>query len=485
MTLPARAAALRGDDYQHVVALFHACRVLTEEHIDSVSIEDAAGGAFDDVVVRMRPSAALPHEYIQVKSSNYNNVVVDEQWLLKAKTAKGKSPLQHFYRTWCELTAAGESFVLKLLSNRNYDHNDPLLGLIDNTTEKIPRIKVDTYTPRSNPGLALQHWADHLGINLNELKIFLTEVWFIHGESDASWEDRCRPLMQKAGLRDDDDALTVGKAMVRGWVTSGKGRRTRDDIRAEVTQKRLLAREGTLVLAVHAIDNAPLPDLPNATIDIVDQYPDIDPFQRRQLRDPNRWHDVVVPKLIAAKADLGTFRSRKVHVVGAMRLPMYFAVGRTLPDVAGWILSVDQRGIEWSTAARREDAALDILHSEEISNNGDLAVAIALAQDPTAEVRAFLTESGTQVKRFLVLSTPGGPSRTAVPGPGWAADWVSRARDLIRLAVRESNASRVHLFISSPAGAALFLGHQWNMIPATTVYEHQDPGYEPTMTFPG
>jgi hypothetical protein len=40
-------------------------------------------------------------------------------------------------------------------------------------------------------------------------------------------------------------------------------------------------------------------------------------------------------------------------------------------------------------------------------------------------------------------------------------------------------------FMAPPAGAAVFLGHQWNMIPTNTVYEHQVPGYEPTMTFPG
>jgi hypothetical protein len=39
--------------------------------------------------------------------------------------------------------------------------------------------------------------------------------------------------------------------------------------------------------------------------------------------------------------------------------------------------------------------------------------------------------------------------------------------------------------MASPAGAAMFLGHQWDMIPTTTVYEHLMPSYEPTMMFPG
>jgi hypothetical protein len=51
MTLPARAAALRGDDFQHVIGFYWAYQALRDPDIVSVSIEDAHGGAFDDVVV--------------------------------------------------------------------------------------------------------------------------------------------------------------------------------------------------------------------------------------------------------------------------------------------------------------------------------------------------------------------------------------------------------------------------------------------------
>lgn len=485
MTLQARAAALRGDDYQHVVGLYQVCRMLVDEGIESVSIEDAAGGAFDDVVVRMRTTTGRPHEYIQVKSSNHRNAVVNEEWLLKATTPTGKSPLQRFYNTWRDLVRRGEPFTLTLLTNRNYDHDDPVLGLIDNAADKIARISLDRVGPRTDTGKALQRWADSVGIDLDKLKDFLTDVSFVHGESERSWEDRCRPLMRNAGLRDDDHAVAVGRVMVRGWVTAGRGPQTRNDVRAQVTEKDLLARSGTLVLAVHAIDRARLPELPNVTVDVVDLYPDIDPFQRRQLIDSTGWQAVVLPKLVGAKAELGEFRSRRVHVVGHMRLPMYFAVGRTLPDVAGWVLSVDQRGVHWSTDAKREAATVVALVDEQIAEEGDLAVAIALTQDPTDEVMSYLGGSEVPIRRVLVLSTVGGPSQAAVTGSGSAAAWASQARERIRAAVRDAGATKVHLFMAAPAGSALFLGHQWNMVPTTTVYEHQMPGYVPTMTFPG
>jgi hypothetical protein len=73
MALPARAAAIRGDDFQHAIGWCWASRALTDSDIDSVSIEDAGGGSFDDVVVRRR---AGKDSFWQIKTSNYGSTDV-------------------------------------------------------------------------------------------------------------------------------------------------------------------------------------------------------------------------------------------------------------------------------------------------------------------------------------------------------------------------------------------------------------------------
>jgi hypothetical protein len=78
-------------------------------------------------------------------------------------------------------------------------------------------------------------------------------------------------------------------------VKEGTGIRTRADLRRELTEINLLAREGELVLAVHAIDRAALSNAANATIDILDLYEGDDPFDRRQLKDPSAWMDQALP----------------------------------------------------------------------------------------------------------------------------------------------------------------------------------------------
>jgi hypothetical protein len=40
------------------------------------------------------------------------------------------------------------------------------------------------------------------------------------------------------------------------------------------------------------------------------------------------------------------------------------------------------------------------------------------------------------------------------------------------------------LYLAAPAALAMMLGHQWNLMPPTTVYEHLRTGYAPTLSLP-
>ena len=75
------------------------------ETILSVSVEDAEGGAFDDVVVRRAGGGDI---YIQAKSSNYGDKIINRDWLLTAAAPGGKSPLRRFYDTYLRLSETGE-----------------------------------------------------------------------------------------------------------------------------------------------------------------------------------------------------------------------------------------------------------------------------------------------------------------------------------------------------------------------------------------
>lgn len=164
-----------------------------------------------------------------------------------------------------------------------------------------------------------------------------------------------------------------------------------------------------------------------------------------------------------------------------MRLPLWFAVGRALPDVRGWVLSLDQRAIEWRTDATPARVSPRILSQIDLGAGADLALGIGLTHDPTHDIVRYLRETNHPAGRLLVLGPDTEPGPHAVPNASRATAWARASRERARRSVAEVGAQRVHLFIPGPAGIALFLGHQWNLMPNTTLYEHLRPGYAPTL----
>jgi len=69
-----------------------------------------------------------------------------------------------------------------------------------------------------------------------------------------------------------------------------------------------------------------------------------------------------------------------------------------------------------------------------------------------------------------------------MPDANHAMGWAMRAIDLITREARNMRAAKIHLFLATPMGAALFLGHLWNRIPPTQLYEDVKTGYEPTFS---
>jgi hypothetical protein len=500
MPLPARAATVRGDDYQYTVGWFWAATALTDPQIVSVTVEDRTAGSFDDVVIRRRDTGP---RYLQVKSSNNASTVIDEAWLTTAATALGRSPVQHFYNTWRDLAAPGATFTL--LTNRGLDHQDPLLALRDNHTELLPVGRIQEAGPTTAIGKARARWAHHLAISEPDLLAFLVEFHIATGGSEESWREWARDKMALAGLRDDDDALTRGVSIVREWVKTGAGVRDSDAIRADVADADLLARSGTLVLAIHAIDRQPTPYPVNVERDLVALYAGDEPSSRYQLRDPQGWDREVAPAIASAARELEAFRTRRVHITGSARLPLYCAIGRALPEVRRWTLSIDQPPEEWATDApyeavtAREITVLDLddgSRTEDTSGDlggdpkeemSELAVGISLTRDLTPQVEEYVRSALPHVRRMIVLGPPGPPSPVAVQGAGWCRSWTRAARESALDHAAQVKAGRVHLFLAAPAAAGLMLGFQWNVMPETIIYEYLPAArsYLPTLTMPG
>jgi len=480
--IPARAAAVRGDNYQYAVAWHYFCQALTDPGTNSLSIEDAGGGQFDDVVLRRHDD--LPDEYLQVKSSNSGDKAITDNWLATATSKTGRSPLQHFHRTWRSLSAAGRPFQLTLLTNRGFDHEHAILGALrDNYDSRIRIHDLRAASTTSTVGAVRGAWMSHLDIDLEELLRFLDAVRWQQSGPEETWRENAKPYMELAGLRHDDEAVEIGIAIVRDLVMRGAGPQPTDELRRVVDQRNLLASSAQLTLAVNAIDRPASPRPAQVTLDWVDRFPGQDPWLRHHTADPEDWITLFPTDLSRARTSLEAYRARRAYITGASRLSTHFAIGKELADVRRWVLAVDQRGQTWTTDATPEPGVIaNVLTHRALGAGTDLAVGIALTDDVTDDVVSYIQDHHLPVGTLLIFGPGGEPGPTAVSSNGWLTAWTRHARAAIRRAAR--TADRVHLFISAPACAALMLGHSWNAMPApTTVYDFDRRAYFPTFQF--
>lgn len=477
MNLAARAADLRGNEFQHARAWRYAVDSLTDPDIVSVSVEDRDGGAFDDIVVR-RVSA--PNLYEQAKSSNYGNTIIDQEWLFTKRTEGGRSPLQHFFRTWQEVRERGESAQFNLVTNRGFDSTNRILGQArDQWDSRIVASRLEGGTKTAN-GRALKEWAEHLGIDRTVLLAFLADLRLV---TTPDMTDIYRDIAQaqkNAGLRGDPQSVTFGVAVVRDWVMTGRRPVPRDEIASDVLAANLVDVTADVRLVVHGIDR--LQGVPAAVeLDFIDLYLGDSPQDRRELRDPGLWESEVLPRMRAVGTRVEGYGVNGLRIEGWMRLPMWFAIGRVFPRVRNWRLSTTQNGEDWilkSTGVVNPAVVTD----DDGFGGTDLAVVIEISSGVELAVRQWIEAGSASIHRLLVLQPDQGPSQTAVPDAGWLMAWVDGARG--EILARTGAAPHVHLFMSTPASAALALGHQWNLMPATTVYEWlpQSRSYVPTLT---
>ncbi|WP_437327124.1 SAVED domain-containing protein [Sorangium sp. So ce381] len=483
MSLSAAGAALQGHDYQHLFAWYHALRALMPaEDVDGIAIEVKNAGNVDDVVVRRRTAA---DEHFQVKYSVDGRHPIDRAWWITPATDKGKSPLQMFWKSWQRLSRDGQRPKMGLYTNRSLDVSDPVLALQDGRTGTLgPRLRLAA--PRSKAGLGRKRWAGHVGVAEADLLEMLDHLVLLTGQPGwtglaTSVSDR----MAAVGLRSDELAVEQGVQMIRGWVTGARQEVDRQVLAAEIARRGLHGEARRATVVVQAIDRDPWAAGATEHLDWVDRFEGDHPRARRQLRDPRDWNGRLLPELEAAERRIRALGFDRVLVRGDMRLPAWFAAGVTFGDTRKFRVACVQRGERWSSDVASDEFPLRVGAPVELGAGGDLAVGLSVANDISEDVLAYLRRSGLPVGRFVEIAAAPAPSDTAIPDAARAKGWARAVRQVVREQVRATGARRVHLFLSGPAGAALLLGHLWNRIPGTQLYEDLSPGYGPAFFIPG
>ncbi len=463
----ASGARQAGDNYQHLVAWNRALRsLLPGRRMTAIELEAIGAGNVDDVVVRYDQP---PHEFTQVRFAVDASTPLNSSYLLHTAAPGGTSMLQKFHASWRQLRAEAEPHM-QLITNRSLDPTDRFLAEIDGITARLVPI-ADQATGNSRIGKTRAAWAEHLQIEEEELLQLLGCLHFRVGRPYEAEAEHAGDLMLAAGLRSEMSAIRLGVDRMRRWVLEGRRRLSADQLTAGIEGLGLRASDPAATLLIQAIARDPLPEDATEALDWVELFQGDEPSARRKTREADAYRRVMHPQLRDAADRLIAAGHGRVVVRGAMRLPTWFAAGNALPEVSGVQLICAHRGQPWSSDDNPRLTNIQTRLMTRLGQGDDLAVALAVAAEPVEDVIAHARAKKLLVDAVARIALPGGPQVSRIADGGHAMGVVQGIRDDVRKLLRETSARRVHLFLAAPAGLALLLGHRWNRIAPTTVYE--------------
>jgi SMODS-associated and fused to various effectors sensor domain len=469
-----------GDRYQWLVA-WQACVTVLNDAASgttnpavSVGVEVDDAGNVDDVVIRRRHP---PHSYKQVKYAVDSSTPVNGNYLTTASRTGGPSILQKIAAAHRQLTSSGDPVELAIVTNRAPDPADPLISGRDARTRLLlPRASAGG--PRSERGKARTAWASAAGLTEAKLLELLTILDFDLARDRRHLEETVQQAMFATGLRSDDLALAVGADWVAEQIVAGRRELDLDAIHYAVDMRALRSGPNRTIVSIATL--APDRLAPQATyaIDWVDRFDGPDPYAKRRPKAPATWQQLQAD-IEAIPAQLGA--APQVLITGSIRLAPAFTVGAALRMVTNTDVAVMQRGTAWTSGTPYGEPTMPTSTEYDTGQGQDIAIAIEVATTITSDVQAYLEEQHIPVSRLVVLGPPGGPRDDAVAGPEQACALAVGLRDAARRAARGH--PRVHLFLAAPMGLALLLGHRWNRVAPTMVYEDLAVlGYEAAFT---
>jgi hypothetical protein len=469
-----------GDRYQWLVA-WQACVTVLHDAATglsnpavSVGVEVDGAGNVDDVVIRHhRP----PHNYKQVKYAVDNRTPVNGDYLMAASSNGGPSILRKIAAAWRKLTAQGDPVDLALITNRAPDPADLLISGRDARTRLLlPR--AGEGGPGSARGRARAQWASAADLTETELLELLAVLDFDIARDRMHLEETIKQAMFAVGLRSDDLALALGTDWVAEQVVAGQRQLRLDTIRQVISSRALHSGPTRTIVSIATLTPDRLAAKAAYAIDWVERFDGPDAYAKRRPKAPATWQQLQAD-INEIPGWLGT--ASHVAITGSLRLAPAFTVGTTLRMVTSTDIAVMQRGVPWPSDAPYSTPITPTSTTYEIGQGEEVAIAVEIATTMTTDVRAFLHDRHVAVSKLVVLRPPGGPRDNAIAGPEQACALAVGLRDAARHATHGH--PRVHLFLATPMGLALLLGHRWNRVAPTIVYEDLAAlGYEAAFT---
>jgi hypothetical protein len=109
------------------------------------------------------------------------------------------------------------------------------------------------------------------------------------------------------------------------------------------------------------------------------------------------------------------------------------------------------------------------VNEHDIGNGDELAVVLCVTDHIERDVLECITANSLPVAKLIEIYPESGVGQTSIPSEAAALGFAFAAFGEIRQRAR--SAPKLHLFQSAPNGIGILLGHLWNRVPVTQLYD--------------
>ena len=489
MTAPALSAAQEGTRYQYRFFWRMALPMLylrTPPHVEKVVMEHRGVDAVDDVVVYWSAPGLsdggkfVRIDYYQIKFHvALGRCVSAENLIQPGWTGTKHSLLWAFAASWKSLRQKQPDIRLTLVTNWAWCASDPIGQLIRDSG----KLHESFFTVGSGSAVRRTRdaWRAHLSLltddEFNEFVDSLRLCVQAVSQSEAGqWlADRC----QLAGLQPPD--LTTNHSpyddLAGRLLADGRREFTREELERVVNEEKLNAgpvlpfQSTCAIRSFRRYAHEPRTDAA-LVIDVTSM------FEGRRLIDPKGW------PAIRAKLDdqLRAVESLPTPVQVALdtHLSIGWYAGFVLNSKAGIPILLRQKSyggvVLWeTTGTNRITSDSWLVSTESVGEGPELAVAISVTHDVSADVRSQIMALAPKVGSIVNLRVP-----ELGPGSIQSGGHACRLADDLVRTVRElahgDRGRRTHVFAACPVSFAFLLGQRSAAIGPITIYEYDFGG---------
>ncbi|MBS3651948.1 SAVED domain-containing protein [Pseudaminobacter sp. 19-2017] len=437
--------------------------------------------AFDDVVIDYDPKGApqdhtgrpVLRDHLQCKWHVRPGDFGYEDFA-NPEFTKGTSVsiLQRARDAQLAFAPAGEGARFQFVTN--WSATDPLRKLIQLQHNSLDVGTLFKGGPRSETGRFRAHWAEHLGIDEDQLRLLVRTMSVnLRIRSGADIREHLNDRFARLGMKPipASEAGFLYDDTIKKLHAQGRKEFDRESFKDMVRSENLLddRREPpSWTIGVKSFLH-PIDSLEARTDESLNLVPH---FDDRYLRDEKSWNQSLYPEL--KEFVLSHAREHEsLRLVLDAHVSLAFAVGSILDVKSGKSIAIEQR-----TGSRRfwsrDDFAADPdwptieCQTEKLGDSAERAIAIGLTHNISGDVRSFLAGNLPSVGTLVTAKLASPALQSSVKCGAHAAHLAEALVDQLRQVGR---CPRTHLFISAPNGFTFFLGQLHKAIGPSTVYE--------------